>query len=577
MFMFGAFSPVGNQAEIPLENLQRRVAPWIEKIGSRAGAGISYANESFVAGAGDDFSQAGADWYLSETSVHDGADIYIQAHGYPQTLPVLSKLAKDFAAFDQRLEHIKHALRSLNTEYICVVFNATRNTVHIVSDKIGIVPAYTYRHDGIFYYATALWILKLVDRFRDDLNWQGVAEKLYFRAQLGDRTIYKHVGRLPGGAIARISETTTISPYYKLWENYKTSAPERVPMLLAQGFDAAIADRMTGSPIQYSTLSGGLDSRTVISALSRHARKIITFNFAASGTLDEQLSEQYARHIGTEHHQDPVFALHYPNFSILSRRFLGKLREDADKAPYPIWTGDDGSISIGFVYLRKQFLNQMNALDEMQVPDFVCDASRVLPPRMFNRDRYGELRKLAHAGVTQFWTELGNMEHAAKYYCFLMLNRVTRMFDEHYETAHQHRTFRCMPFLDVRTIEPVLSTDMAEASEHRLYLEFARCVDPRILEVPWQAYRGHVPCPLPLPAARNQWQGYGEAEKQFLRVAHRKNMVSVLTSKLWRNVVRREMLAAYVLRDWLGIEPTGGIANALYDVLREHTYQGAAS
>jgi hypothetical protein len=575
MFMFGAFSPSHHSSGKSEERLQHQLMPWIEQINRRATVEINYSNGGFLAGAGEIFSGSGADWFLSETSSHNGTDMYVQAHGHPKSLPILAKMASDFAEFNQRSESIKATLRSLNTEYICVFYNANKNIVYIVSDKIGIVPAYTYRHNGNFYYATAQWILKLIDQFKDDLNWQGVAEKLYFRAPLDDRTIYKYVARLPGGAIAHISETTTISNYYKLWESYRAAAPDHVPALLAKGFDAAIVDRLNDSAVQYSTLSGGLDSRAVVSALSQHAGKINTFNFAASETLDAHLSAQYALHIGTDHHHVPSFALHYPNFSVLSRDFLDKLNTEGSQEPQAIWTGDDGSISIGFVYLRRNLLNQINALNETQAPDFVCSMSRVLPPRMFNKNRYEELRRLATDGAKQFWTALGNIDNAAKYYCFLMLNRVSRMFEEHYETAHLHRTFRCMPFLDVRTIEPVLSVDMPAGSEHRLYLDFARKLDGRILEVPWQAYPGHEPCPLPLPNAKNQWQGYDKAEKQFLRIAHRKNMVRVLTSGLWRDVVRREMLAAYVLRDWLGIEPTGGIANALHDVLNEHTFRGA--
>lgn len=574
MFMLGAFSLCQTMSRKPAENLQDRLSSWIGKIRNRAKASIDFANGWACAGSGEDFNKAGADWYLSSTTRHNAIEIYMQAHGFPKTLSDLSRLAAQFADFDQNVDSIKEALRSLNTEYLCVVYDASRHLLYVISDKLGIVPVYTCIRDGVFYYATALWVLKLIPEFNDELDWQGVAEKLYFRAQLGDRTMYKDVKRSTGGTILRVSEATKICSYYKLWERCHAFAPQQAVTSLVQGFNAAVADRLSDNNVQYSTLSGGLDSRVVVTSLSRHTDRIITFNVAASGTLDCALSEQYARHIGTEHYHEQIFALRYPNFSLLARDFIDRLHLKRRGTPQAIWTGDDGSLSIGFVYLRRAFLLELNALDDEHVPAYICKASRVLPPRMFNRRSYGELRILAQKGVREFLEEMGEVEHDAKYYCFLMLNRVARMFDEHYETAHLHRIFRCMPFLDVRTIEPVLSTDMPEACEHRLYLDFARRADPRNLEIPWQAYPGHEPCPLPLPNARNQWQSYAKAEAQFLREVDRRNMLTVLTSQMWRKVVRREMLAAYVIRDWLGIEPTNGLANALYDMLKEHAYQG---
>lgn len=574
MFIFGAFSPRTASNINSSQNKQIQLNSWINRINDKAATTIGYSNNQFLAGFCEDMGSTGKLWFLSENPSVDSSQIYVQAHGHPRGLAILSQLATKFGTYSQSCESIKSALRAIDTEYLCIIYVANKNIIYLVTDKIGVVPAYILHHNGYIYYSTALWILKLLDHFNDNFDWQGIAEKLYFRSPLGSRTIYQSVTRITGGTIYLHSEETSLSSYYKLWDSYRTLAPDSIPRLLASGFETAVSDRITNNQREYSTLSGGLDSRVVVTSLVKHAKEVVTFNFAAADSLDSKLSAMYSKHIGTEHYDEPTFALYYPNFSMLSRTFLNKLPGQTNNSPQAVWTGDDGSISIGLVYLRRNLLNQINTLDAEQVSNFLCNAARVLPPRMFKRNCFDELRRLAVEGASQFLIGLGDLDHSAKYYCFLMLNRVARMFDEHYETAHLHRIFRCMPFLDTRTIEPVLSADLPAASEHRLYFDFSREVSKQILAIPWQAYPGHEPCPLPLPEGKNQWEAKGQREFQYLRESSRKKMIKVMNSGLWRNHVRREMLAAYVLRDWLGVAPTDGIANALSDILDEHLFSG---
>lgn len=578
MFIFGALLTSERPHEESILNMADRHAHWLSKIRDITPTCVITHDRHILFCGSTSFVKKSDDdsWFLNEnTKISDTDTLYSVAYGHPASLSAIRKLTRYFLDIDKNKKALINGLVNINTEFILFVFAPKSGSIFVITDKLGIVPAYIYRHNSTIYFSTAQWPLKLTQNFEDVPDWQGISEKLIFRSSLDDRTIHKSIKRVGSGLIKFLPNETKSCIYYRLWENNLKANPNEVTSLLVQGFKSAVSDRLNNSLTAYSTLSGGLDSRTVVTELSKHGKRLITFNFAGSGTLDHLLSTQYAKSIHVEHYHAPSFALYYPNFSILSRAAIDSIHPEGLNVPKAVWTGDDGSISIGFVYMRREILNSLKADSSNQVAEVILKLGRMLPSRVLNKRWADEFGHLALEGVAAWLKPLEALDQDKKYYCFLLLNRVRRMFDLHFETAHLHNIHLCMPFLDVRTIEPVLSSDMPECSEHRLYLKFARKLDHRILGVPWQSYPGHEPCPLPLPEGRSQWHDfYNSEEKKYLRQKDKHNLVEVLNTKLWQGKIRKEMLAAFLLRDWIGLEPTGGIANTLYDLESEHDFTG---
>jgi hypothetical protein len=94
-----------------------------------------------------------------------------------------------------------------------------------------------------------------------------------------------------------------------------------------------------------------------------------------------------------------------------------------------------------------------------------------------------------------------------KPYVFLMLNDQRRHLYRHFELIDIHRTELHLPLFDSEILELMLGLQIEEGLYHKFYYEMLRHFPPIVRTVPWQAYPGHLPCPLQVPAELlDQWQ-----------------------------------------------------------------------
>ena len=72
-----------------------------------------------------------------------------------------------------------------------------------------------------------------------------------------------------------------------------------------------------------------------------------------------------------------------------------------------------------------------------------------------------------------------------------------------------------MPFFDSSFVELIVSIPIDLCLEHRLYLKWLALFPKAVSAVPWQAYPGHLPCPLPIPDELDyQWGDKFQAAEQ---------------------------------------------------------------
>jgi asparagine synthase (glutamine-hydrolysing) len=104
-----------------------------------------------------------------------------------------------------------------------------------------------------------------------------------------------------------------------------------------------------------------------------------------------------------------------------------------------------------------------------------------------------------------------------------MLNDQRRHLAEHFESIDLNRLEYHLPFFDSEFVASVLKVPVEMCLGHRLYMRWLRHFPEAVLSVPWQAYPGHEPCPLPIPRDLGyQWE---EAEATKVRDAHRHDLL----------------------------------------------------
>jgi hypothetical protein len=79
-----------------------------------------------------------------------------------------------------------------------------------------------------------------------------------------------------------------------------------------------------------------------------------------------------------------------------------------------------------------------------------------------------------------------------------MLNDQRRKLSAHFENLDLHRLELQLPFFDGAFLESVIATPLDWCLRHQFYVKMLPLFPPAVTEVPWQAYPGHQPCPLPV-------------------------------------------------------------------------------
>ena len=87
-----------------------------------------------------------------------------------------------------------------------------------------------------------------------------------------------------------------------------------------------------------------------------------------------------------------------------------------------------------------------------------------------------------------------------------MLNDQRRHLANFYENIDLDRVEFQLPFFDSEFLEQILRSPLEGFLRHEFYMRWLAHFPPVALSVPWQAYPGHVPCPLPVPdRLARQW------------------------------------------------------------------------
>jgi asparagine synthetase B (glutamine-hydrolysing) len=91
------------------------------------------------------------------------------------------------------------------------------------------------------------------------------------------------------------------------WDRYLSGRRPMIGLvLLRETFLDAVRLRLGGDQATQAFLSGGLDSRSVATAVAATGATLYTYNFSWPGSYDQVLGLAYARAIGAIHRESPL-------------------------------------------------------------------------------------------------------------------------------------------------------------------------------------------------------------------------------------------------------------------------------
>jgi len=450
--------------------------------------------------------------------------------------PLLSDAAgrgrsHDLAVLHERWDaDRREVLDEVNGVFCAIHYDPETARLTLLADKLGLRPLYYWIGPRYVVFATSLRLLDALPEVPRIMDLRAVTEIAHFGYPLGDRTPYRDVAVLRPAEIIEVGSSFARRQRYWRWDRAAAGHPPQEVLAAAyESFSSGVARRLGADRAAVAFLSGGLDSRCTVAALRQLGATIYTFNFAPPGTQDQVFAAQFARAAGALHEEVPLAAEVFaqPQWSSLlaaawaaSRHRYAVLPE----RPSLAWSGDGGSVGVGHQYLTRRVadLLRRGAVDQA-IRTYFAEQGMGVSRRLLNHRLARELLAVPVLGVREELAQFDVEDPGWGFYLFLLFNEQRRHVAAHYEDIDQHRMELQLPFFDSRFLTIVQAVPLDVRLGHRWYVQWLEHFPPAVRAVPWQAYPGHVPCPLPVnPSLSYQW------DRAFLREAARAERATLL-------------------------------------------------
>jgi len=193
----------------------------------------------------------------------------------------------------------------LEGEFCLALIDSQRSRLLLATDALGSHPIYWHADsEGLSFSSDLSAVLRATPAARLDLR--AVADYLTLGAVLGERTLAAGVRLLDPGTMLVYDlrdRRATLHPYVNLASLFQEKATDHAGYLEAvrAAFQESVAHALdTSQPIGLS-LSGGLDSRAILSAINGRTSALRTYTLGVAGCADQVIAAQLSRVAGTQH------------------------------------------------------------------------------------------------------------------------------------------------------------------------------------------------------------------------------------------------------------------------------------
>ena len=201
-------------------------------------------------------------------------------------------------------EYGKEFVNSLNGSFVLAIYDIKRKKVIIANDRYGFRPLYYATSGGKLLFASEVKAILKDEAFKKELNDETIADFFAFGVIMGNKTFFKGIETLPPASVLTYEDGVISLEQY--WDfnyepDYSLSEEELIERLIA-AFTRAVDIRMRDNLRYGLSLSGGLDSRTVLAAVSKSQRHRITvFTFGVPGCDEIKVARKVAQRAGVNH------------------------------------------------------------------------------------------------------------------------------------------------------------------------------------------------------------------------------------------------------------------------------------
>ncbi|MBV6416780.1 MAG: hypothetical protein CMLOHMNK_01395 [Steroidobacteraceae bacterium] len=398
-------------------------------------------------------------------------------------------------------------------------FDRRHRRLWLIPDKLALRPLYYALLDPFIVFATSLRALLECGLVPRAGEMRGLIEIASFGGALGERTGLAAVRGLEPGRIVELrSDGTSVRDYWH-WDTAAESgaSDDDICGVVRSGFDRAVRARLGAGRRAVSLLSGGLDSRCVVLCLREQGVDLHTIGFGPAGTADDVLARDVAAAIDARHF---AYAGEVSEFwSRLAAAHATWVEQVAalDRPPVQqLWTGEGGDRVLAPVNLTEDVIASMRGGDvDSAIARYLRLENVAVARRLFTRRNREHVMALPKGGIRDALARIGGDDGGRRFHLYVLLEEARRNIRPHYEDLDLHRIELVMPFYDSDLVASVLRYPIDRFVRHRLYNRLMDFMPRAAARIPWQAYPGSEPCPLPLPSGlKTQWEAWHTPAQQ---------------------------------------------------------------
>jgi len=403
-------------------------------------------------------------------------------------------------------------LNECNGNFALCYYDLMNDIVILAVDKVGTRPIYFTYSDNLFYFSTCLKALEAHRSINKRIDLVGISEKLAINSYIGNRTKYANIKTLKGGQYLIKGKSDLNIIHYFRWDMIERSNVSSKTFLkeMYDTFLQAVKDRLPQNEQIISFLSGGLDSRCVVTALYDLTKSLITYNLGYAGTQDYVFGNKFAKNINSRHFD--LYSFKHELSDMMSyldgmKSLIDHLNinESLNNISKLIFSGEGGSVGLGHVYMTED-INKLMRQNQIDKVIHLYLKNKKLPKRLLKPYIYERLNDAIYEDLRKELNLINSYDRARNFYIFLIDNDQRWHLRRFYENIDFYNFELATPFFDSRFLEKVVSFNTDDFLYHKFYTEWLELFPTIIRKVPWQTYKNHVPCPIPISeGAIDQW------------------------------------------------------------------------
>lgn len=210
-------------------------------------------------------------------------------------------------------------VRDLEGEFCLALFDKTRQRLVVATDPLGSHPIYWRTDSESFMFGSDVSALIRGSSERTRLDLRAVADYLTGGVVFGDKTLAREIRLLDPGTLLTYdvdSGRVTFESYIDLQALFDERWTNEAEYLEAVqvAFSKAVERALGGTAPVGLSLSGGLDSRAILSAINGLAPDLRTYTLGVEGCADQMIANQLSRVAHTRHQYFPLDHSYLDNF-----------------------------------------------------------------------------------------------------------------------------------------------------------------------------------------------------------------------------------------------------------------------